>query len=155
MEDKESPYECRCAFNESICEMHRRFHEMMAEAGRAGQQILPVIRGVGIPVDVREIEGEVVVVADLPGMKSSDVTIRLTSPETLRITARRREVPEEAGEGYVIRERVSGEMTRTVNLPADVTDEGASAAFRNGVLTVRLKKVSGEEGIEIPIGEED
>lgn len=128
---------------------------MMAGAGKAGQRILPVIRGAGIPVDIREIEDEVVVVADLPGMKSSDVTIRLINPETLRITGRRREVPGEAGEGYVTRERVTGEMTRTVNLPADVTDEGASAAFRNGVLTVRLKKVSGEEGIKIPIGEED
>jgi HSP20 family protein len=151
MEEKESTYECRCAFGENICEMHRRFHEMMAGAGRAGQRVMPVIRGAGILVDVREMGDEVVVVADLPGMAASDVTIRLTRPGTLRIQARRREEPLE---GYAVRERVFGEMTRIVNLPADATDEGSSAAFANGVLTVRLKKVPEEQGTEIPVREE-
>jgi HSP20 family protein len=81
---------------------------------------------------------------------SGDVAVRLTGPRTLRITVRQRE---EEREGYAVRERLSGEMTRVVNLPAEVTDEGAAAALRNGVLAVRLRKVLEEQGVEIPIRE--
>jgi HSP20 family protein len=134
-----------------MCETHRRLHELMAVPG---QRIMPVIRGAGIPVDLRDLGDEVMVVADLPGVKSNDITIRLTGPGTLRITVRRQEPPEEEQEGYAIRERPSGEMTRIVNLPAVVTEEGATAALRNGVLAVQLRKVPGKQGIEIPVREE-
>jgi HSP20 family protein len=152
MEEKESCCGFLCNVDAMKSEMHRRLHEMMmAKAEKAGYPMMPAIRGAGMAVDVREIEDEVVVVADLPGVESSDVKVRLTSPGTLWITARRKE---EAEEGYAVKERISGEMTRTVNLPADVLDEGATATFKNGVLTVRLKKVPTEEGIMIPIREE-
>jgi len=134
-----------------MCETHRRLHELMAVPG---QRIMPVIRGAGIPVDLRDLGDEVMVVADLPGVKSNDITIRLTGPGTLRITVRRKEPPEGGQEGYALRERLSGEMTRIVNLPGDVTEEGATATLRSGVLAVRLRKVPGEQGIEIPIHEE-
>jgi HSP20 family protein len=39
-----------------------------------------------------------------------------------------------------MRERVLGTMQRIVSLPTDVTDSGAKAGFKNGVLEVRLKK---------------
>ena len=60
---------------------------------------------------------------------------------------------EETGEreGYFMRERVYGAMSRTVALPAEVTEEGAAASFKNGVLEVRLKKLVKEEGTHIPI----
>lgn len=131
-----------------MCEMHRRLHEMLAAPG---QRMMPVIRGAGIPVDLWDFGDEVAVVADLPGVESGDVAIRLTGPATLRITVRRRE--EEGREGYAVRERLSGEMTRVVNLPAEVTDEGAAATLRNGVLAVRLRKVLEEQGVEIPVRE--
>lgn len=151
MEEKESSCPVRRVFGPGMCDMHRRLDELIAAPG---QWIMPMIRGAGIPVDLRDLEDEVTVVADLPGAESSDVTIRLTGPGTLRITVRRKEPSEEEREGYAIRERLVGEMTRLVNLPADVTEEGATATLRNGVLAVRLRKVPGEQGIEIPIREE-
>ncbi len=141
----------RRVFGPGMCEAHRRLHELMAVPG---ERIMPVIRGAGIPVDLRDLDDEVMVVADLPGVESNDITIRLTGPDTLRITVRRQEPPEEEREGYAVRERPSGDMARIVNLPACVTEEGATAALRNGVLEVRLRKVPGEEGIEIPVREE-
>jgi HSP20 family protein len=36
-------------------------------------------------------------------------------------------------------------------LPAEVTEEGATASFKNGVLEVRLKKVPIEVGVTIPV----
>lgn len=86
------------------------------------------------------------------GVESGDVTIGLTGPKMLRITVRRTEEGEQ--EGYAIRERFSGEMARIVNLLAEVTGEGAAATLRKGVLVVRLRKVTGGQGLEIPIREE-
>ncbi|KAF5084995.1 Hsp20/alpha crystallin family protein [anaerobic digester metagenome] len=146
MEERELSCPFQKAFGPGICGMHRRLHEMMAAPG---QRVMPVIRGAGIPVDIRNLEDEVEVVADLPGVESSDVAIRLTGPMTLRITVRRME---EEREGYAVRERLSGEMTRVVNLPATVTEEAASASLRNGVLAVRLRKAPGQ-GVEIPVRE--
>jgi HSP20 family protein len=42
-------------------------------------------------------------------------------------------------------------MDRMVRLPADVTEEGAAATFKNGVLEVRLKKTAAETKKKIPI----
>lgn len=78
----------RRVFGPGMCETHRRLHELMAVPG---ERILPVIRGAGIPVDLRDLGDEVMVAADLPGVESNDITIRLTGPGTLRITVRRRE----------------------------------------------------------------
>jgi HSP20 family protein len=39
-----------------------------------------------------------------------------------------------------MRERIFGSMSRVITLPADVTDEGANASFKNGILEVRLSK---------------
>ena len=39
-----------------------------------------------------------------------------------------------------MRERIFGSMSRVITLPADVTDEGAAASFKNGVLEVHLSK---------------
>ncbi len=154
MAENESSGGLRKDIDAVVAEMHKRLQEMVAGAGKAGQQIMPVIRGAEMLVDLRELEDEVVVVADLPGVKSKDITVRLISPGTLRITARREESMEETREDYVIRERRFGEMARTVHLPADVSDEGATATFRNGVLVVRLQKIPEEQGQEITITEE-
>jgi len=146
MEQKEFSCPFQRAFGPEMCGMHRRRHEMIAAPG---QRMISVVRGAGIPVDIRNLEDEVEVVADLPGVESGDVAIRLTGPMTLRITVRRME---EEREGYAVRERLSGEMTRVVNLPATVTEEAAAASLRNGVLAVRLRKVPGQ-GVEIPVRE--
>ncbi len=50
-----------------------------------------------------------------------------------------------------MRERISGSMSRIVTLPASVTDVGAKASFKNGVLEVRFKKSPEERGTRIQI----
>jgi HSP20 family protein len=46
---------------------------------------------------------------------------------------------------------MSGTMSRIVSLPHDVTDAGASATFKNGVLEIRLKKSTTERGSTINV----
>ena len=68
-------------------------------------------------VDVREHEEDVIVVADLPGADKEAVSLNLLNPRALGISCERRSENEETREGYYMRERVSGSMSRIVALP--------------------------------------
>ncbi|WP_214020676.1 Hsp20/alpha crystallin family protein [Methanoculleus sp.] len=140
-------------FDTMLGDMQKQFGEMMERLSEAAQQVtLP--GGAGAMVDVLEHDTDVVVVADLPGVERQGISVRLLDPRTLRITARREEAKEEREAGYHMRERRIGAISRTVSLPTDVRDEGATATFKNGVLEVRLKKVVETRGKEISVSEE-
>ena len=92
-----------------------------------------------VAVDVVERDDEVVVTADLPGFERETIDIRLAG-DTLRIEAHSG-TESEAQEGdYVRRERGERSARRTVSLPGPVDEEGVSATYRNGVLTVTLPR---------------
>ncbi|TAJ44834.1 Hsp20/alpha crystallin family protein [Methanofollis fontis] len=135
--------------NEMRAEMEGRFQSLLTETGTG--HYLPAIRGEGLRVDVCSHEDEIVVAADLPGADRENVSLRLVTPRLLEIAAIQKQEKEGEEEGYFMRERVYGSMKRTVSLPAEVTEEGASATFKNGVLEVHLKKVEVERGTLIPI----
>jgi HSP20 family protein len=145
-------------FDEMMTEMEQRFQSMMTgspyllpgRVGRAGTKMLPTFRA-DFRVDVREHDDTVILVADLPGVVREDVRIRLVEPDILAITVERRGESEESEEGYYMRERMYGSMGRTVALPAEVTDEGSTATFKNGVLEVHLRKAPAEKGVNIPV----
>lgn len=150
-------------FDDMLNEMESRFRGMMMGSGQflpaggfgpggVGDRLLPAVRG-EFRLDVQEDEDEVVVVADLPGVDRENITVRLLSPEQLEISCERRSERQEAGEGgqFVRQERTFGYMTRVVPLPHEVTAEGATSSFTNGVLELRLKKTTVERGTRIPI----
>lgn len=113
-------------------------------------RMLPALRG-EFRVDIRDHDDEIIVVADLPGIEKDDVSLNLINPSTLEITSEKETDREEKDEGYYMRERISGSMSRIVTLPASVTDEGVKASFKNGVLEVRFKKSPEERGTRIKI----
>ncbi|KUK62548.1 MAG: Heat shock protein Hsp20 [Methanoculleus marisnigri] len=141
-------------FDEMLGSMQKQFGEVMERLSGAAQQVPLPGGGTGAVVDVMEHDADVVVVADLPGVETQGISVRLIDPRTLRITARREEMKEEEQAGYHVRERRVGAISRTVSLPTDVRGEEAHATFKNGVLEVRLKKVAEARGKEIPVGAE-
>ncbi len=155
------PYGFRRQFDEIMSDMQRRFDEMMTGLGEFGQQagrqagrMLPALRGAEMHVDVREHGDEVMVIADLPGVERGTISIRLLDPRTLHLATRLERTVEQEEEGYYMRERTYGAMSRTIFLPAEVTEQGAQATFKNGVLEVRLKKTPEARGKAIPVAEE-
>ena len=118
--------------------------------GGIADRMLPAIRG-EFRVDVRELEDEVIVVADLPGVEKEDVTVSLINPITLEISSEKKLESEEKEKEFFVRERFSGSMKRMVILPREVTEERAKASFKNGVLEIRLKKAAQERGTRISI----
>lgn len=101
-------------------------------------------------------DGTLVVKAEVPGINpESDVEINLVGNQ-LQIGVRREEKSEHKGkEGYHSEFRY-GTFTRSVTLPAGVTQDDVQASYRDGVLEVRVplpeEAVSGPRRIPITRG---
>jgi HSP20 family protein len=89
-------------------------------------------------IDVFERDGQLIVRADLPGMKKDDIRVELDD-HTLILDGERRSEHEENQEGLYRSERSYGSFRRTIPLPEGVDAESASASFENGVLEISLK----------------
>jgi HSP20 family protein len=114
-------------------------------------KMLPAPR-TAFPVEVSEKDDEVVVIAGLiPGIAKTDISLDLLNPQALGISCARRGEKKEEKNGYYLRERAFGSMTRIVPLPKPVTEDGSSSTFRNGILEVHLKKATKEPRGKIPV----
>jgi HSP20 family protein len=105
-------------------------------------------------VDVAETGDEVRVTADLPGFDREEISVSVSDRTlVLRATHEHRADHESGEEGasYVRRERRHESVSRSVALPADVDEESAHAAYRNGVLTVSMPKRAGGDSHRIEI----
>lgn len=91
-------------------------------------------------VDVIDREKEVLVRAELPGMKKDELDISL-SHDLLTIRGETREEKEEQGEWFRSEIR-RGSFTRTVRLPDEVAAEKATAHFDAGILEIIMPKTS-------------
>ena len=100
---------------------------LVGEAGRTWQP----------QVEVFETNGELVVRAELPGLKREDVKIELTD-DGLTIQGERRSEHEENGEGYYRSEFSYGSFRRRVPLPEGANPDDATAKFHDGVLEVTM-----------------
>jgi len=93
----------------------------------------------GPAVDVFQTDDEVVVKAQLPGVKKEDVDVSLEE-NTLTIRAETKREEEVDEDGYFRRELRYGTFARRLPLPAAVDEEQVSAQMNDGVLEVRAKK---------------
>ncbi len=103
-------------------------------------------------VDVTDHDDEVIVTIDLiPGLSKKDIALFLVNPHTLEISCELKEEEKEEKEGFYLRERSSGSLTRFIPIPRAVTENGSTASFRSGILEVHLKKSGKEEKGRIAI----
>ena len=93
-------------------------------------------------VEMFRKNNELVVRADVPGLKKEDIAIELTE-DTIVLRGERKEEKEEKREGYYQTERAYGSFYRALPLPDGVKIEHAKATVREGVLeiTVPMEKV--------------
>jgi HSP20 family molecular chaperone IbpA len=113
-----------------------------AEATRPGVLLTP-------PVDIFEDRNAITVLADMPGVRSSDLTIDLHDG-VLTITGHA-QVSENPHEVSVLHEYPAGTFPRSFT-PAEAIDQGKiEAVLKNGVLRLRLPKVERAKPRQITI----
>jgi HSP20 family protein len=89
-------------------------------------------------VDIYETDAhEVVVKAELPDMKREDINLTFENG-VLTLKGERKFEPEAKKENYQRVERHHGTFTRSFTLPNTVDATRISAAYKDGVLTIRL-----------------
>lgn len=97
-------------------------------------------RGVFPPVNVFGDEDGIVVRAEVPGIKPESIALSIER-RTLRMSGER--APAAVSNGsFHRRERASGKFARSLQLPADLDTEKATADCRNGVLTIRIPRAA-------------
>ncbi len=88
-------------------------------------------------VEVQQRNNELIVRADLPGLKRDDVTVEVDDG-VLTLSGERRQEEQEEREGFYRSERSYGSFYRAIPLPEGVKEDDISASFGDGVLEVRV-----------------
>lgn len=100
--------------------------------------------------DVVEEDEKVIVTTDLPGVDRENIELNIKD-NVLVISAGKGKEEETEKEGYLRKERSFMRYYREIPLPDGVTEEGANAQLKNGVLTVTLPKTKSVAGKRIQI----
>jgi len=90
-------------------------------------------------VNVYEDKDNLVVTAELPGATKEKVSITF-SDGVLTIAGKQEQPASVKGMSAVRRERTEGDFEKTINVPTKIDQNGISASFTNGILTVTLPK---------------
>jgi HSP20 family protein len=119
-------------------EMDRLFDSFFADS--FGQTDRPWgVAAWGPPLDVEETDKEILVRAEIPGVKAEELDLAI-SGDSLIISGEKKASEEKKEQGYVYQERRFGSFRREVPLPSAVDPDTVEAEYKDGVLHVKLHK---------------
>ncbi|QQO07821.1 Hsp20/alpha crystallin family protein [Breznakiella homolactica] len=90
-------------------------------------------------VDVKETEKSYFLEAELPGYDEKNVEVHVEG-NVLIISSKKEEKAEKKEDAYILRERKNESFKRSFKLPDNADPNSISAGYKNGVLTVEIKK---------------
>ena len=104
-------------------------------------------------VDIYENKDQIVLEAELPGMRQEDFELTVEN-NVITLRGERQFEKKEESDNYHRVERSYGSFTRSFTLPQTVSAEGATAEYTNGVLRVTLPKREETKARRIQINNE-
>lgn len=105
-------------------------------------------------VDIYENKDQLILEAELPGMKREDFELTIEN-NVITLRGERKFEKKEETDNYHRVERAYGSFSRSFTLPQTVQTDNATADFKNGVLRVTLHKREEVKARRIEIKEED
>ncbi len=103
------------------------------------------------PVNVTQDDNHFYVRAELPGIKTSDLSISALSNRVS--LSGKRQIPQESGKAsYHRRERAEGEFSRTITFPGEIATDKVEAHYNDGVLELTVPKAERSRPRQITIG---
>ena len=118
-------------------EMNRMFDDVFRGFDLAPFGSVRAMDGLGWPqIDVDETDKEVRITAELPGLAEKDVSLEIANG-VLSIAGEKKTESEDKARRFS--ERYHGRFERRIRLQ-DIDEDKASAAFKNGVLTITVPK---------------
>lgn len=128
--------------------MDRLFEDSFTPArrqqnGNSGERMMR------LPLDAYVTAEEIVILANMPGVKPEDVEITIEG-DTLTIRGERQRPLENVD--YVMQERPFGKFQRTLNINIPVDANRAEARYDNGLLTLIIPKAEAAKPKVIQVG---
>ncbi len=130
-----------------LLDLHREMNRLFDDAFRGtgampGSEPRSLLTGPSL--DVEETDDELRITADLPGVKQSEVDLRIEG-DRLTLSGERKNENEIREQNFHLMERSYGNFRRTVQLPFTPDPEKVEARFDNGVLNIRVAKQAQQE----------
>ena len=125
-------------------EMNRTFNQMLGTLGRSPGRQLEGVTEWAPAIDATARNGDLVIRAELPGVKLEDVDISLHG-NVLTISGERKAEQEEERGGYYLRERHYGSFGRSFTLPQGTDESKVRARYEHGVLEVTVEGTAAME----------
>jgi len=125
-------------------EMERRFEDFFRKPFSLMPSWMPRLRmpeveDVVTAIDILTEGDNIVVKAELPGMKKEDIDVSLTK-DTITISGEKKKEEKIEKKDYHSIERSYGSFKRSFSLPSEIQTDKASAKFKDGVLEIRIPK---------------
>lgn len=133
-------------FQDAVSELFNRFFEEAdLGAGLEGRTWWPML-------DIAEREDELLIKAELPGMKSEDIDISVEG-NMLTVSGEKTVTEEDKREDFYHTERRYGAFRRTITLPSTVDADNVQASYENGVLSIVVPKTEAAKPKKIKVQE--
>jgi len=101
-------------------------------------------------MDIFEAGGDVVVKAELPGMKKEDIEVTVTD-SSITISGEKKKEDEVKKKNYYKYERSYGSFCRTFSLPTTVKTDKVKSTFKDGILEIRMPKTEEAKSKEVKV----
>lgn len=93
-----------------------------------------------LAIDAYQTDDDIVIKAPIAGVAREDLEISITD-EVINIKGERKDNAEIARENFLAQECYWGSFSRSYVLPIPVNAEKATAALKNGILTISIPKL--------------
>lgn len=103
-----------------------------------------------LTIDVYQTDDEIVVESTIAGVAPDDIDIDISS-ESITIRGERRKIETIPEENYLYQECYWGKFSRSIILPQEIDPDKSRAEFKNGVLKIRLPKVTRGQSRKIKV----
>jgi HSP20 family molecular chaperone IbpA len=134
----EEPFVIMRKMTEDMDQIFERFLGRPMYGARPKQGAMPTGAAAwSPPMEVAQRDNQLVVRAELPGVKQEDVHVEIKN-DRLVIEGDRPEESQREGQGFQRTERSYGHFYRAIALPEGINPEQASASMRDGVLEVTI-----------------
>ena len=124
-------------------EMERMFNDFFQQRFFAPSWMprfkFPELADVSTSVDMFEEGDNLVIKAELPGMKKEDINVDLKD-DVITISGEKKSEEKTERKDYHRVERSFGSFTRRLQLPVEIKADKVEASFKDGVLVIRMPK---------------
>lgn len=104
----------------------------------------PEMPEVSASVDMFEEGNDLVIKAEIPGMKKDEISIDFTG-DTITISGEKKSEERTERKDYYRVERSFGSFSRRLRLPVEIQVDKSQASFKDGVLEIRMPKSETEK----------